>query len=193
MPPEPPHRSLVLPEPRPETLAEAQWLILSLRGFRQKGGLLALTADGDVGQVAAGAALVHPQISRALVLGAVHEDPPVDVAHVASDAGLDKSYRHHFSELPIGVSPHDLLESVPVHERPGTNARSGVLHLVLCDKPFGEQPGGNSRNVGVRIVDVGGGAKILQTAIREASSPSRRADPLGSAVACSHSNDPVLR
>src|ERR1019366_10325610 len=91
------------PEPGPRAIAQAECAVLQQRCLRHAAfRLAALAPHPDLGQVTAGAALVHEQLALLLeaVRGSVmREGVPVDVTDVARPAGPHESYWNHWPPL----------------------------------------------------------------------------------------------
>src|SRR5205807_1064914 len=88
-------------EPRTVTFAIAERRrVLRARRHREVARFAALTPNRNRRQIAAGAALVHPQrLPQTLVVGTVDEQPPIDVADMTARARLDESNRNNFVPL----------------------------------------------------------------------------------------------
>ncbi len=114
--------------------------------------LSALAANGDVHQIPAGPSLVHPQGAATLVIYAVNEGIPIDVADVTARAGLDEPNRHDFELLPIYVIP-PFCQVTTMDERP--RPQGGTWRRRhLGDEPLRELPRRDSRDRRVGVVAI---------------------------------------
>ena len=134
------------PEPGPRAIAQSECAVLQQRCLRHAAfRLAALAPHPDLGQVTAGAALVHEQLALLLeaVRGSVmREGVPVDVTDVARAAGSHESYWNHRSPLLIPVDELPPGERLPVDQQARPPA-SGLTLLILRDEPLRELESGN--------------------------------------------------
>src|SRR5438445_11829247 len=107
---------------------------------------LALATDIDLRKVAAGAALVHPELAHARASPAVHKGPPINVANVSRTASAHKTHGDHGSFLLVLVDEFALRERLPMHEHPRGHRRAAPRNEhVRGDERFRTLPVTHSR------------------------------------------------
>ena len=117
--------------------------------------LAALAAHDEIGEVAARAALVEPELPPAVVLGAVDEAAPVEVVDVSLRAGAHEAGGH---DLPA-------VEAALVVERLAMDQPAGALALLARRSPPARRTTPESarrrcpRGVSRGSFESGGGAK----------------------------------
>src|SRR5947209_12391970 len=101
-----------------------------------RGGLAALTADEDLRDVAAGAALVDPELPAALGVVFVDEPIPVDVSDVALTAGTDKAGWDDRVLALVVVDELALGQPLAVDQQAG----AGQSALIVTQYVLGDEP-----------------------------------------------------
>ena len=139
-------------KPWPRTAAGAERVHLDRRRFIQTARPAALAAHDEVGQVAARAAFVEPELPPAVVRGVLmREAAPVDVVHVPLWAGPDEARGHDLAAIEAAL----LVERLAVDQPAGALAvlaAGGFLH----DEPLRKPPGAYAPRGLAGIVGVGG-------------------------------------
>jgi hypothetical protein len=96
------------PQPRPFATAGAKRIAVDLSGVRETAPLTTLAAYGQIGEIAARAALVEPEPAMTGVFRAVNKVIPVQVVNVPFRAGADKTSGDDLAALEAAMSVEGL-------------------------------------------------------------------------------------
>src|SRR5262249_55688078 len=158
----------VRPQPGPAAVAVPQ---RPRNGRAHQGtGLATLAEDENLRDVAAGAALIHPELAAALRVALVDEAIPVDVADVALAAGADEADRNDRALALVVVDELALAQRLAVDQEARAGHAAPLAPLdVLGDEPLRELPGGDARPGRRRVLVVRRRREKLQRRQRQES------------------------